>query len=208
VTRPIHQLRGTELKRLHRTWRRRSDSRLALLLDDVGNPYNVGSITRSAAAFGVDHLYLSGSSVSPRAPKAAKTALGTDRYLQWSEHATITDAIAAARADGYRVVGIELADPAAPMADLDLATDVCLVLGHEERGISAAGLSACDAIGYVPLIGRVGSLNVATAAAIACYEVRRQGWSASGDAPGAQDAPDEAGDSDYADDVGARGAAG
>ncbi|WP_211247754.1 TrmH family RNA methyltransferase [Cryptosporangium arvum] len=173
----IHQLRGTELKRLHRTWRRRSDSRLALLLDDVGNPYNVGSITRSAAAFGVDHLYLAGSSVSPRAPKAAKTALGTDRYLQWSEHPTVTEAIGAAKKDGYRVVGVELADPASPLADLDLSVDVCLVLGHEERGISTTGLAECDAVGYVPLIGRVGSLNVATAAAIACYEVRRQGWS-------------------------------
>jgi tRNA (guanosine-2'-O-)-methyltransferase len=184
VTRPIHQLRGTELKRLHRTWRRRSGSRLALLLDDVGNPYNVGSITRSAAAFGVDHLYLAGSSVSPRAPKAAKTALGTDRYLRWSEHETIAGAIAAAKDDGYRVVGVELADPAAPLADLDLAADVCLVLGHEERGISTSGLAGCDAIGYVPLIGRVGSLNVATAAAIACYEVRRQSWAAGGDPDG------------------------
>lgn len=176
MTRPIHQLRGTELKRLHRTWRRRSGSRLALVLDDVGNPYNVGSITRSAAAFGVDHLYLSGSSVSPRAPKVAKTALGTDRYLAWTEHPTITDAIVAAKKAGYRVVGVELADPATPLSGLALATDVCLVLGHEERGISTAGLAGCDAIGYVPLIGRVGSLNVATAAAIACYEVRRQGW--------------------------------
>lgn len=176
MTRPIRQLRGTELKRLHRTWRRRSEGRLGLLLDDVGNPYNVGSITRSAAAFGVDHLYLSGSSASPRAPKAAKTALGTDRYLRWSEHETSTDAIAAARSAGYRVVGVELAEPAAPLSELELTADVCLVLGHEERGISSAGLAGCDAVGYVPLIGRVGSLNVATAAAIACYEVRRQSW--------------------------------
>ncbi|TQS41760.1 RNA methyltransferase [Cryptosporangium phraense] len=187
----MHQLRGTELKRLHRTWRRRSGSRLALLLDDVGNPYNVGSITRSAAAFGVDHLYLSGSSVSPRAPKAAKTALGTDRYLQWSEHPTIESAIQAAKDDGYRVVGIELADPASPLADLDLATDVCLVLGHEERGISTAGLAGCDAIGYVPLIGRVGSLNVATAAAIACYEVRRQDWAGASGSADEEDLADE-----------------
>jgi tRNA (guanosine-2'-O-)-methyltransferase len=193
VTGPIHQLRGTELKRLHRTWRRRSGSRLALLLDDVGNPYNVGSITRTAAAFGVDHLYLSGASVTPRAPKAAKTALGTDRYLSWTEHPTITDAIAAAKRDGYRVVGVELAEPAAPLSELDLAKDVCLVLGHEERGISATGLAGCDAIGYVPLIGRVGSLNVATAAAIACYEVRRQDW-ATGAWPDAGESDEAAGD--------------
>jgi tRNA (guanosine-2'-O-)-methyltransferase len=172
----VHQLRGTELKRLHRTWRRRNAHRLALLLDNVGNPYNVGSIVRSAAALGVEKLYLAGESASPRAPKAQKTALGTDRYLDYSEHATAAEAADAARADGLWVVGIELADPATPLAELDLARDVCLVLGHEDHGISAAGLTACDAVGFIPLTGRVGSLNVASAAAIACYEARRQHW--------------------------------
>lgn len=180
MTQPVRQLRGTDLKRLHRTWRRRSDHRLALLLDSVGNPYNVGAIVRSAAAFGVDALLAAGSSASPRAPKAAKTALGTERYLDFSEHATVADAAATARAAGYVVVGVELADPAVPLADLDLARDVCLVLGHEDHGVSPAGLAACDVIGYVPLVGKVGSLNVAAAAAIACYEARRQHWATGG----------------------------
>ena len=178
---PTHQLRGTELKRLHRGWRRRSTHRLALLLDNIGNPYNVGSIVRTAAAFGVQTLYLAGESASPRAPKAQKTALGTDRYLTPREFATVGEAAAAARQDGFRVVGVELADPAVPLPALDLATDVCLVLGHEEHGVSAAGLAACDAVGYVPQLGRVGSLNVAAAAAIACYEARRQDWAIAGD---------------------------
>ena len=174
----MHQLRGTELKRLHRTWRRRNTHRLALLLDNVGNPYNVGSIVRSAAALGVDMLYLAGSSASPQAAKAQKTALGTDRYLEFREFPTVAEAATAARADGYWVAGIELADPATPLAELDLARDVCLMLGHEDHGISTAGLAACDAIGYIPLTGKVGSLNVASAAAIACYEARRQHWAA------------------------------
>lgn len=174
----MHQLRGTELKRLHRSWRRRSTYRLALLLDNVGNPYNVGSIVRSAAALGVDDLYLAGQSASPRAPKAQKTALGTDRYLDFTEHETVGEAAAAARTDGYYIVGIELADPATPLADVDLVRDVCLVLGHEDHGISTAGLAACDTIAYIPLVGKVGSLNVASAAAIACYEARRQHWAA------------------------------
>jgi tRNA (guanosine-2'-O-)-methyltransferase len=176
----VHQLRGTELKRLHRTWRRRSGHRLALLLDNVGNPYNVGSIVRTAAALGLDALYLAGESASPRSPKAQKTALGTDRYVDHTQHATVTEAADAARADGYWVLGVELADPATPLAELDLTRDVCLVLGHEDHGVSSAGLAACDAVGYIPLAGRVGSLNVASAAAIACYEARRQHWAASG----------------------------
>jgi tRNA (guanosine-2'-O-)-methyltransferase len=176
VTEPARQLGSTELKRLHRGWRRRRGNRLALLFDAVANPYNVGAITRSAAAFGVDHLYLAAGSASPRGPKAAKMGLGTERYLTWTEFTTVAEAVAAARDDEYRIVGVELADTAAPLADLKLDRDVCLVLGHEDRGISPAGLALCDDVGYIPLVGRVGSLNVATAAAIACYEMRRQGW--------------------------------
>ena len=65
-----------------------------------------------------------------------------------------------------------------PLFELDLAGDVCLVVGHEEHGLSKATLATCDRVGFVPLLGRVGSLNVATATALALYEVRRQEWTA------------------------------
>ncbi len=57
-----------------------------------------------------------------------------------------------------------------------LTADVCLAVGHEDHGSSKAGLAACDQVAYLPMLGRVGSLNVATAAAIAMYEVRRRAW--------------------------------
>ena len=78
------QLDGTGMKRLHREWRRRTDGRLALVLDGVGNPFNVGAIVRTAAAERVDHLYL-GSATAPDHDKVNKTALGTARYLTWTE---------------------------------------------------------------------------------------------------------------------------
>ena len=53
---------------------------------------------------------------------------------------------------------------------------MCLAVGHEDHGLSKAGLAACDHVAYLPMLGRVGSLNVATAAAIAMYEVRRRAW--------------------------------
>jgi tRNA (guanosine-2'-O-)-methyltransferase len=169
-------LDGTGLKRLHRDWRRRTEGRLALLLDSVQTPYNVGSILRTAAAYRVEHLWLAGSSESPRHAKTQKTALGADRYVPWSQHDTAVDAIGEAHRANYRVVGIELTDDAVPLHELDVAGDVCLALGHEDRGLSAATLAACDAVGYLPMLGKIGSLNVATAASLAMYEVRRQEW--------------------------------
>ncbi len=74
------------------------------------------------------------------------------------------------------MVGLELADDAVPLHHLRPGPDVCLALGHEDHGLSPATLAACDAVAFLPQIGRIGSLNVATAAAIAIYELRRQGW--------------------------------
>jgi tRNA (guanosine-2'-O-)-methyltransferase len=169
-------LSGTQLKRLHRDWRRRTDGRVALVLDGVGNPFNVGAIVRSAAAFSVDRVWLAGHVPDPGDAKVAKTALGSQRFLHIDAVDTITEALAAAVADGYRTVGVELAESSVPLHELDLAADVCLVLGHEDRGLSKEALAACDALGYVPQLGRIGSLNVATAAAVALYEARRRAW--------------------------------
>lgn len=175
----MKQLDGTGLKRLHREWRRRTEGRLALLLDSVQTPFNVGAILRTAAAYRVEHLWLAGATESPTHPKTRKTALGADRYVPWTALDSPADAVAAARAAGFRVVGIELAEGATPLHELDLGDAVCLALGHEERGLSAACLDACDAVAYIPLLGKIGSLNVGAAAAIACYEVRRQEWTRS-----------------------------
>lgn len=170
------QLDSTGLKRLHRAWRRRPAAGLGLILDHVQSPFNVGAILRSAAAFKVDHLWLVGDTASPTEAKAAKVALGTQRYVEWTWHGTAPEAAAAARDAGYRIVGVELTDDAVPLDRVALDGPVALALGHEDRGLSPAALGACDAVAFIPQLGRVGSLNVATAAAIALYEVRRRGW--------------------------------
>jgi tRNA (guanosine-2'-O-)-methyltransferase len=178
----VKQLGPTDLKRLHRSWQRRTDRRVALLLDGIQSPFNMGSIVRTAAALRVDHLYLAGATISPNHHKAGRTAMGTERYLTWTQFPDGAEAVAAAADDGYVVVGLELAEGAVPLHQLELAegAEVCLAVGNEDHGLSAACLAACSAVAYLPQLGRVGSLNVATAAAVALYEVRRREWSATG----------------------------
>jgi tRNA (guanosine-2'-O-)-methyltransferase len=171
-------LGGTELKRLHRDWRRRTDGRLALLLDGVQTPFNVGSILRTAAAYRVDHLWLVAPSASPDHPKTQKTALGSQRFVPWTACDALDPAADQVAAQGYTLIGVELAESARPLHELDLRGDVCLAVGHEDRGLSGAALARCEAVGYVPLLGSIGSLNAAVATAVALYEVRRQAWTA------------------------------
>ena len=172
-----NQLDGTGLKRLHREWRRRTQGRLALLLDGVSSTYNVGSILRTAAAERVEHLWFTMSATPPTAAGVRKTALGTDRYLTWTIGGTGVDCVEQIHSAGWQVIGVELAHDAVPLHELDLrSSPVCLAIGHEDHGLAATTVEACDAIGFIPQLGRVGSLNVAVAAAVAIYETRRQEW--------------------------------
>jgi tRNA (guanosine-2'-O-)-methyltransferase len=173
------QLGMTDVKRLNRGWRRRTTARLGLLLDSVGQPFNVGSIIRTAAAFDVDHVWLCGDTAEPGHPSARKTALGTDRLLAF-ERGPAVAAVESARADGYRVIAIELADDAIPLHEAPLDGDIVIVVGNEDHGCSPALLAAADVVAYIPQPGKVGSLNVAAAAAIAMAEVRRREWSTGG----------------------------
>lgn len=176
----MKQLDGTGMKRLHRDWRRRTEGRISLLLDGVASTYNVGSILRTAAAERVEHLWFTAAATTPTAPGVAKTALGTERYLTWTIGDSGVACAAAARTAGWTVVGIELADGAVPLHELDLTGGpICLAIGHEDHGLAAATLAACDHVGFLPQLGRVGSLNVAVATALAIYETRRQEWTRS-----------------------------
>ena len=179
MTDPGHrfrQLRPTDVKRLNRAWRRGTQARVALLLDSVTQPFNVGSIVRSAAAFGVEQVWLCGNSAPLDHPSVRKTALGTERFLSWERIDAPAQAARAATAAGLRVVAVELAAGAVPLFDAPLDGDVCLAIGNEDHGCSPALLDVVDSAAYIPQAGRVGSLNVAVAAAIALADTRRREW--------------------------------
>lgn len=184
----MKQLGSTDQKRLNRQWRRRTDQRVSLLLDGLQQPFNVGSIIRTAAVLRVEQIWAAGPTPSPRSAKVAKIALGTDRYLNWTPVDSTAAGADEARAAGFEVVALELAAGAQPAHEVDLSGPVCLAIGHEDRGLSPAALGACDRAVFIPQLGRVGSLNVAQATAIALYEVRRQGWAC----PPAEDRGDRA----------------
>ena len=170
----MKQLTSTELKRLHRSWRKEEPPRLALLLEGLGGPFNLGAILRTAAAYRLAHLYLAAMQINPSSTNVGKTALGSDRFVPTSEYEDLESALAAARGDGYSIVGLELADQAVPIHEADLTGPTCLVIGHEDRGLSKTALAECDSVVFLPQLGRIGSLNVATATSIALYEARRQ----------------------------------
>ncbi|MDR2986458.1 MAG: TrmH family RNA methyltransferase, partial [Nocardiopsaceae bacterium] len=130
------QLGQTEVKRLNRSWRQSTQATIGLLLDSVSQPFNVGSIIRTAAAFGVERVWLCGDSADPNHPSARKTALGTGRLLTFEHSGNAGNAAAAVKSAGLRLVVVELAEAAVPLHDAAVGGDVCLALGNEDRGCS------------------------------------------------------------------------
>lgn len=165
------KLRATDLKHFNHAWRR-----LGLLVESVTQPFNMGAIVRSAAVFGVDHLWLAGNAASPTHRNAQKAAHGTEELVSWEHAGTATEAANTVHEAGFRIIAIELTSDAIPLHESPLDGDICLVVGAEDHGCSPALLAAADAVAYIPQIGRVGSLNVAVATAIALAEVRRRDW--------------------------------
>ena len=201
----MRQLGPTEVKRLNRSWRRATDARLGLLLESVSQPFNLGSIIRTADAFGVERIWLCGEAADPMHPSARKTALGTGRYLSCEQVASPAAAAAQIRQAGLRLIVIEQAQAAVPLHRAAVYGDVCLALGHEDRGCSPALLAAADQVAYIPQVGRVGSLNVAAAAAIALAEARRREWSQvqghDGDSGDGESVDGDSADGDCADQI-------
>lgn len=169
-------LSPTELKRLHRTWRRRTNLRLAIILDGVQKPYNVGGLLRSAAAYTVETVWAIPPTPGIDDKGVAKTALGSARFVDWIDLPSGPEAVRAAKAAGYTTIAIELTTEAEPLFALDVGPSVCLVLGHEERGVHRDTLAEVDHVGFLPQLGKIGSLNVAQAGTVALYEVARQAW--------------------------------
>lgn len=134
---------------------------IALYLDDIRSPYNVGSIFRTAEAFGIEKIYLSRYTASPAHKRAVRTSMGCTEILPWQ----IADLEEAARE--RPVFALELGGT--PIEQYSFPYRGIAVLGSEELGISPEArriASGSGGIVSVPLRGAKGSLNVAVAAGI------------------------------------------
>ena len=147
---------------------------VSILLDNVRSLYNVGAFFRTADAVRADRIWLAGITPTPRDPRIAKTALGAERRVAWSQVGDAAAAIEALRSDGVETAAIETSLRAVDVFDWRPRFPVCLVFGHEVDGISREVLDLCDVHVRIPTLGMKQSLNVATAGGVVLYELLRK----------------------------------
>lgn len=152
-----------------------ADARRLVVLEGVGNPDNVGSVFRNAAAFGVDAVLLGPACADPLYRKAIRTSMGAALALPFAEAAPLPDVLSRLRTQGWTIVALTPAPAAPPLREVlpDPTGPLALVLGHEGEGLSPEVRDACTHHARIPMHTGVDSVNVATAAAIALYEVDR-----------------------------------
>lgn len=141
-----------------------------VLLEDVQDPGNLGSILRSAAAAGIGQIYLSTGCVDAWSPKVLRAGMGAHFYLAIHEN---SDLVAAARNFQGQVVATTL-DAKKTLFSLDLSGPTAFVIGNEGAGVSEVLLGAADSTVTIPMPGAAESLNAAAAAAICFFERVRQ----------------------------------
>lgn len=145
-----------------------------LALDGITDPGNFGAILRTAECAGVTGVVLPRHRSARITPTVAKAAAGAVEHLRFAVVAGMPSALRTLNRHDVWTVGLDAAGPR-PLHELELSGEaVALVLGSENRGLSRLVAQRCDVLASIPLHGMLGSLNVAAAAAVACFEMARR----------------------------------
>lgn len=157
-----------------------SNARRIVVLEDVENPTNIGAIFRSAAALGMDAVILSPACVDPLYRRAMRVSVGNVFLVPWAfvghdEADWVANGIDFLRAEGFTTVAMALREDNIDIDDpvLKSADKLAVIMGNEGYGLTADTISNCDYVAKIPMMNGVDSLNVAVAAGIAMWELRK-----------------------------------
>jgi len=145
-----------------------------LVVDGVTDPHNLGALLRTAEVGGATGAVLARHRAAHVTPTVTKAAAGAIEYLSMALVAGVPSALAELATKGVWTVGL---DPNGDRSvyDLDLATEpLALVVGAEGEGLSRLSRARCDMLVAIPQRGRLASLNVSAAAAVAVFEIARR----------------------------------
>lgn len=148
-----------------------------LLLDSVRSMHNVGSAFRTADAFNVSGIFLTGFTPRPPHRDIHKTALGATETVPWKYEENVVQAILQLKEQGYRILGVEQTHNSTSLekALWQPQEKTALIFGNEVTGVSHEALTLCDGCIEIPQWGSKHSLNISVSLGIVLWElVKRQ----------------------------------
>jgi tRNA G18 (ribose-2'-O)-methylase SpoU len=146
-------------------------ARRIVILEDIVDHTNVGAVFRCIAALGFDGVVLAPRCADPLYRRAVKVSMGAVLTVPYARLADWRGGLAEVRTAGFRLLALTPDPAAVPISALEreCADKLALLIGGEGKGLSGRWLGSADQAVRIPMSRRVDSLNVAAAAAIACY---------------------------------------
>lgn len=146
---------------------------IILIADHIRSAFNIGAFFRTADAFALEKIYLTGYSPTPEHPAVKKTGLGSQDYIPWQHFDNTEDAINKVKAEDYTLVALETTSNAENIYQAKLPEKMAILVGNERFGLNPQILKQVDQIIQIPMLGHKNSLNVATSFALLAYEWQR-----------------------------------
>lgn len=145
------------------------------VLENIRSAYNVGSVFRTADAFLLEAIYITGYTALPGHKEIKKTALGAEESVDWKHFTNAAAAIESLKADGYKVYAVEQVVGSLMLQKVEFTSreKIAVILGNEVTGVEQDTIALCDGCIEIPQLGMKHSLNIATAAGVVLWEIIR-----------------------------------
>jgi 23S rRNA (guanosine2251-2'-O)-methyltransferase len=145
---------------------------VVVVLENIRSAYNVGSVFRTADAFLIESIYITGYTAKPPHKEITKTALGAQDSVNWQYFETTKEAIEVLKEAGYKVFAVEQVLDSILLQHIGdlLLNKVAFIFGNEVTGVEQEIISLCDGCVEIPQFGMKHSLNISVAAGIVLWE--------------------------------------
>ena len=142
------------------------------VLENIRSAYNVGSVFRTADAFLIESIFITGYTAKPPHKEITKTALGAQDSVNWKYFETTKEAIEHLKKDGYKIFAVEQVTDSISLEKIhDLPVNkIAFIFGNEVTGVDQEIISLCDGCVEIPQFGMKHSLNISVAAGIVLWE--------------------------------------
>lgn len=151
-----------------------SEKGIIVVLDQVEDPQNLGSILRAAECCGVSAVLATRDHSADLTPAARRVSCGASELIDFAQVVNLSRALENLRQKGYFIVGAALGKGSKSLYEADVSFPLAVVLGSEGKGLRKLTKENCDVLLHIPMKGRIGSLNVAQAAAVFLSEFARR----------------------------------
>lgn len=148
---------------------------ITLICENVTNAPNVGSLFRTADAFGIEKLVLCGEQI-PLGRKMTKTSRATEKSVNFEITNQALEIVTQLKSKGYHIIALEITNTSKTLHTCQFSKEqpIALIIGDENFGISEAILNLADTIIHIDMFGQNSSMNVVQATSVALYEITKQ----------------------------------